>query len=50
MEAAAIYYLAYNEELPIHHYTKADVQYIIEQCTQKLIDPAYDSLHSEIIH
>lgn len=50
IEAAAMYYLAYEAELPMRNYSLEDIKYIIEQCQERLRQPEIDFLTSEIIH
>ena len=50
IDAATLYYLAYGEDLPVRDYSQEDIQYIIEQCNQKIIQPDIDNLRSDIVH
>ncbi|WP_154666098.1 hypothetical protein [Bacillus testis] len=50
IDAATLYYLAYGEDLPVWDYSQEDIQYIIEQCNQKIIQPDIDNLRSDIVH
>lgn len=36
-DAAMLYFYAYGHELPMWDYRKQDIEYIIEQLTQKLL-------------
>ena len=50
LHAAVHYYLAYEEELPVRAYTQSDIEYIIEQCINRIRYPEKDFLRSDIVH